>query len=147
MNMLKAVSLALAIATAAVVQPAALPPAHAQVGQIDAQPATSAIMNAGTRADRVKSITRVPSVGVVRLDFVIAPLLDSTVPTWQEFRIMAQRNAAGVRKLQNALMANPATREALARNGVEAWQVAGAQISSKGSLRLYIFSRWERRPL
>lgn len=147
MNMLKAVSLALAIATAAVVQPAALQPAHAQVGQIDAQPATSAIMNAGTRADRVKSITRVPSVGVVRLDFVIAPLLDSTVPTWQEFRIMAQRNAAGVRKLQNALMANPATREALARNGVEAWQVAGAQISSKGSLRLYIFSRWERRPL
>ena len=48
---------------------------------------------------------------------------------------------AGVAKLRQALRSNPATREALAKRGIDPGQVAGAQISSNGSLRLYIFSR------
>jgi hypothetical protein len=54
---------------------------------------------------------------------------------------MVSRNAAGVNKLRQALRANPATRAALAKRGIDASQVAGAMISSNGSLRLYIFSR------
>ena len=118
----------------------------AQVSEIDAQPSMSAIMNAGTRADRVKSITKVPSVGVIRLDMRMVPTLDSNVPSWPEYKIMVQQFSGGVNKLRRALMANPVTRAALAKHGVEAWQVAGAQISTNGSLRLYIFSRWNSRP-
>ena len=116
-------------------------PAFAQVTTIDSQMAMSAIMSAGARADRVKAVRRVPSVGVIRLDTRIVPLFDSEVPTEQEFRIMVQKNAGGVAKLQRALAANPATREALARNHVHPSQVAGVQVGSNGALRLYIFSR------
>jgi hypothetical protein len=116
------------------------PDALAQVRGADIQLANSAIMNAGSRAGKVKAIKRVPSVGVVRLDAnPMSPWSD--LPSPAEFRIMASRNAAGVAKLQNALQANPATRAALAKRGISARQVAGAQISSNGSLRLYIFSR------
>ena len=102
--------------------------------------ANSAIMNAGSRAAKVKAIKKVPSVGVVRLDFnSMSPFSD--LPTPAEFRIMVSNNAAGVNKLRQALRANPVTRAALAKRGIDPGQVAGAQISSNGSLRLYIFSR------
>jgi hypothetical protein len=113
----------------------------AQVSGDDVERASSAIMNAGTRAGRVSSIKKVPSVGVVRLD--VGPTISrwSDNPDPAEYRIMVSRNQAGVNKLRRALSANPATRQALARHGVSPGQVAGAQISSNGSLRLYIFSR------
>ena len=123
------------------VVPVVLLPAKAQVTQVDAQMASSAIMNAGSRAARVKTITKVPSGGVIRLDF--GPVISrwSDLPDPAEYRIMVSKNQAGVNKLRQALRANPATREALARRGISPSQVAGAQISSNGSLRLYIFSR------
>lgn len=114
---------------------------QAQVSGADIQMASAAIMAAGSRASKVKAIKRVPSVGVVRLDF------GPTLRTWSgqmdpaEYRILAQKNAAGVSRLQQALRANPATRAALQKRGINPSQVAGAQISSNGSLRLYIFSR------
>lgn len=128
------------------IMPQAAPMARAQVSEIDVHAAFSAIMNAGTRADRVKSIKKVPSVGVVRLDMPVVPLMGSDVPSWQEFKIMVQRNYAGVSKLRRALMANPATRAVLAKYRIDPSQIAGAQISSRGSLRLYIFSAWNKRP-
>ena len=119
---------------------AAIAPATAQVSQLDAQMSMSAIMEAGHRADRVKSIKKVPSVGVIRLD--MGPIIsNSNIPDRAEYRIMVSRNAAGVNKLRRALAANPVTRAALAKRGISPSQVAGAQISSNGSLRLYIFSR------
>jgi hypothetical protein len=121
--------------------PAVLLPANAQVTQVDAQMASSAIMNAGSRAARVKTITKVPSVGVIRLDFGPVISFWSDLPDPAEYRIMVSRNQAGVNKLRQALRANPATREALASRGISPSQVAGAQISFNGSLRLYIFSR------
>lgn len=141
----KAKAFALLIACS-LIMPQAATMARAQVSESDVHPAFSAIMNAGTRADRVKSIKKVPSVGVVRLDMPVVPLMGSDVPSWQEFKIMVQRNYAGVSKLRRALMANPATRAVLAKYRIDPSQIAGAQISSRGSLRLYIFSAWNKRP-
>lgn len=117
------------------------PQAQAQVTQIDVQMASSAIMNAGKRATKVASLKKVPSVGVIRLDFRVAPTFRSDLPDPAEYRILASRNAKGVAKLQQALRSNPVTREVLARRGISPSQVAGVQVSSNGSLRLYIFSR------
>jgi hypothetical protein len=103
--------------------------------------ASAAITAAGTRANKVKGIKRVPSVGVVRLDVGTNFGLWSDQMTPAEYRILAKRNAAGVSKLQRELRNNPATRDALAKRGISPSQVVGAQISSNGSLRLYIFSR------
>ena len=121
--------------------PALMPQAAAQVSGADVQMASSAIINAGNRAGRVKAIKKVPSVGVVRLDFAPMSSLWSDQPDPAEYRIMVRKNQAGVNKLRQALRANPATRAALAKRGIDPGQVAGAQISSNGSLRLYIFSR------
>jgi len=130
----------LLIAAAVWVAAAGVPDATAQVSGADIERASSAIMNAGNRASKVKAIKRVPSVGVVRLD--LNPMMSfSDLPDPAEYRIMVSRNAAGVAKLRQALRSNPATREALAKRGIDPNQVAGAQISSNGSLRLYIFSR------
>ena len=119
----------------------AAPMALAQVSGIDVQMASAAIISSGTRANRVKSITRVPNVGVVRLDAGPTMLNWPNAMDPAEFRILARNNAAGVAKLQRELRANPVTRAALAKRGISPSQVAGAQISSNGSLRLYIFSR------
>jgi hypothetical protein len=138
MKNLRVLMMAAALLAAA---PAAAPDALAQVSGSDVQRSTSAIMYAGKRAGEVRAIKRVPSVGVVRLD--TGPTINrwSDAPDPAEYRIMVSRNAAGVNKLRQALRANPVTREALARHGIDPGQVAGVQISSNGSLRLYIFSR------
>lgn len=146
MTKLKALMFAVLLGAGVGVPAIAVPQASAQVSEIDGRMAMSAIMNAGKRADQVSSITKVPSVGVIRLDFRFVPMVGSDVPSWPEYKIMVQKFSGGVNKLRRALMANPVTRDALARNHVEDWQVAGVQISSKGSLRLYIFSRWDNRP-
>jgi hypothetical protein len=136
MNIFKGVLLAAAIWCAMPAAPVAL----AQVSGSDVQMASAAIMSAGSRANRVKSVKHVPSVGVVRLDFGPSMLNWSDSMDPAEYRILARNNAAGVSKLQRALSSNPATRAALAKRGISPSQVAGAQISSNGSLRLYIFS-------
>ena len=107
---------------------------------IDVQWAISSIQMAGKRAGQVPGIKKVPSVGVIRLDVPTIPMFNGDVPDWQEFKIMTQRNAAGVAKLQRNLAANPVTAAALAKNHVRPSQVAGVQIGSNGALRLYIFS-------
>lgn len=140
MKTLKALPLALAIIGAAGLVPLAAPRAVAQVTNIDVQWAISSIQMAGKRANQVPGIKKVPSVGVIRLDIPTVPMFRGDIPDWQEFKIMTQRNAAGVAKLQKALAANPVTAAALAKSRVQPWQVAGVQIGSNGALRLYIFS-------
>ena len=139
MNRLRAILLSLTLGACTVLHP---PLAVAQVSNIDSQMATSSILNAGKRAAKVPSIKRVPSVGVIRLDFYAVVPFNSDLPDPAEYRILAKRNAAGVAKLQNALRANPVTRDAIAKRGIGISQIAGAQISTNGSLRLYIFSNW-----
>lgn len=140
MTFFKALPLAFALCAAAALAPATASSALAQVTNIDVQWATSSIMMAGKRAGQVPGIKKVPSVGVIRLDVPTVPMFRGDIPDWQDFKIMTQKNAAGVAKLQRALAANPVTRAALARNHVQPWQVAGVQIGSNGALRLYIFS-------
>ena len=138
MKTLKALPFALALIAAGL--SAAALPAVAQVTNIDVQWAISSIQMAGKRANQIPGIKKVPSVGVIRLDIPTVPMFNGDIPDWQEFKIMTQRNAAGVAKLQKNLAANPVTAAALAKNRVKPWQVAGVQIGSNGALRLYIFS-------
>ena len=140
MKTLKALPLALALLGAIALAPVTAPHALAQVTNIDVQWAISSIQMAGSRANQVPGIKKVPSVGVIRLDIPTVPMIGGDIPNWQEFKIMTQRNAAGVAKLQKNLAANPVTAAALAKNRVQPWQVAGVQIGSNGALRLYIFS-------
>lgn len=140
MNILKALPLAFALLGAVALASASAPEARAQVTNIDVQWATSSILMAGKRANQVPGIKKVPSVGVIRLDIPTVPMYRGDIPDWQDFKIMTQKNAAGVAKLQKALAANPVTAAALAKSRVKPWQVAGVQIGSNGALRLYIFS-------
>lgn len=140
MKIIKAAAVALALFGTIAMSPATVRIAVAQVSQIDAQASQSAIMAAGRRAAQVPGIKKVPSVGVIRLDVPGFAFEVNGIPTPQEYRIMVQKNAGGVAKLQKALAANPVTSAALARVRVQPWQVAGVQIGSNGALRLYIFS-------
>ena len=133
MKTLKALPLALAILSAAALAPLAVPGALAQVTNIDVQWAISSIMMAGKRANQVPGIKKVPSVGVIRLDIPTVPMFRGDIPDWQDFKIMTQKNAAGVAKLQKALAANPVTRAALAKHRVQPWQVARARHGSWAS--------------
>jgi len=121
---------------------AGVPQATAQVSEIDYHMAMSAITNAGNRAPKVAALKRVPSVGVIRLDFRTVPRFRTDIPDPSEFKIMARKNAGGVARLQRALAGNPVTRDVLARRGIAVNQVMGVQVSSNGSLRLYIFESW-----
>ena len=129
MKILTSLPFAVALLGAAAIVPATAPQALAQVTNIDVQWAISSIQMAGKRAAQVPGIKKVPSVGVIRLDVPTIPMFNGDVPDWQEFKIMTQRNAAGVAKLQRNLAANPVTAAALAKNHVNPSQVAGVQIA------------------
>ena len=113
MKILKSLPFALALVASAALVPAVTTDARAQVTNIDVQWATSSIQMAGKRANQVPGIKKVPSVGVIRLDIPTVPMFRGDIPDWQEFKIMTQRNAAGVAKLQRALAANPVTAAAI----------------------------------
>jgi hypothetical protein len=110
----------------------------AQVSQADALDAQSAILSSGSRAAQVSSVKDVPSVGVVNLNTRRGLRFDDDVPTREEFRISAAKNAIGIRRLRKALGANPVTRAALAEHGIAVQDVIGVTVSSNGSLRLYV---------
>ena len=110
--------------------------AYGLIGSSETQMAISAIQNAGRRARDVKAIKTVPSVGVVSLNVPHS----NNCTDFSQYQVFAQRNAAGVSALRNALSANPATRQALERHGIPLGMIVGARISSKGSLRLYVLN-------
>jgi hypothetical protein len=114
------------------------PQSFAQVSEVDAQDAQSAILSAGSRAGRIAGIDDVPGVGVVNLNIPRSFHRSDSIPRPEEFRISAAKNAAGIRRMQKALRANPVTRAALADHGVAVNSIVGVTISSSGSLRLYI---------
>jgi hypothetical protein len=114
----------------------------AQAFNSDSISAESAILSAGSRAAAISRIRNVPSVGVINLGFNFSfgfgpRFSDSRSPDPSEFKISAEKNAAGINHLRRALAANPATRAALADHGVRINQVVGVDISSNGSLRIY----------
>ena len=136
MKVLKIAALVFAVAAA----PMSLAiPGVAQVTTVDVQMAESAIVLAGSRAGRVAAIDHVPSVGVIRLDVHTgARFRDESIPDVSELRLLAGKYQGGIAKLRAALRNNPVTRTALASRGISISRVVGAQISSNGSLRLYL---------
>ena len=117
-------------------RPASLP---AQAfGGGDSYKAQAAIMSAGSRAAAISRLKAVPSVGVVNLNIRWVPMFRSDDPDPAEYRISAGKNFSGIKRLRAALAANPATRRALARRGIAIGRVVGVDVSSNGSIRLYI---------
>jgi hypothetical protein len=114
----------------------AIPPALAFDGTT--YKAEAAIMSAGSRAGAVSRLKAVPSVGVINLNIRRVPTFGSEVPDIAEFRVSASKNFSGIKRLRNALASNPATRRALAIRGISIGRIVGVDISSKGSLRLYV---------
>jgi hypothetical protein len=101
--------------------------------------AQAVIMSAGSRAAQIRTLRSVPSVGVVNLAIRRVPRFrNDSVPDVSEYRISAEKNAAGITRLRAALKANPVTRKALAARGISINRVVGVRISSNGSLRLYL---------
>lgn len=100
--------------------------------------AEAAIISAGSRAGAVSRLKAVPSVGLINLNIRRAPRFGSDVPDIAEFRVSAGKNLSGIKRLRNALAANPVTRRALAIRGISIGKVVGVDISSNGSLRLYV---------
>lgn len=110
------------------------PAAVAQATQSDRFAAQSAMMSAGRSATQIAKIDDVPSVGVIYLPNRFARYGEEIT----QYRISAQKNAAGINKLRRALKANPVTRAELAGRGVKVNQIVGVKISANGSLRLYL---------
>jgi hypothetical protein len=111
---------------------------QAQVFAGDTFRAETSIISAGSRASAVSRLKSVPSLGVVNLAFRTVPRFRTELPDVSEYRISAEKNYRGVNKLRAALRANPVTRNALANRGISVNRVVGVDISSNGSLRLYI---------
>ena len=110
----------------------------AQVFPDDSYKAEAAIISAGSRAAAISRLKAIPSVGVVNLSFRTVPSFRSEVPDVAEFKVSAGKNLNGISRLRAALVANPATRNALSNHGVSVNRIVGVDIYSNGSIRLYI---------
>jgi hypothetical protein len=104
-------------------------------------PVDALIMRAGSTAGKISRINAVPSVGVVNLRHVARPRIysDSDWDTVDDFRLNIDGNYSGIKRLRNALKSNPVTRRALSTRGIAVSRVVAADVSSNGSLRLYLF--------
>jgi hypothetical protein len=102
--------------------------------------AEGAITGARGVVPRIGRIARVPSVGVVNLNLATEQFNrdERVFMVASDFRGLAARNAAGVSRMRRALIANPATRSALADHGIEVRYIVGVRVSSNGSLRLFV---------
>ena len=110
----------------------------AQVFGDSSSKSEAAIMSAGSKAAAVARLKSVPSVGVVNLSFRNVPRFRTNAPDVSEFKVSASKNFGGIKRLRNALAANPVTRRALAIRGISIGRVVGVDVYSSGSIRLYI---------
>ena len=110
----------------------------AQVFGDSSSKSEAAIMSAGSRAATISRLKSVPSVGVVNLSFRNVPRFRTGAPDVSEFKVSARKNFSGIKRLRNALAANPVTRRALAVRGISIGRVVGVDVYSSGSIRLYI---------
>jgi hypothetical protein len=110
----------------------------AQVFGDSSSKSEAAIMSAGSRAAVISRLKSVPSVGVVNLSFRNVPRFRTGAPDVSEFKVSARKNFGGIKRLRNALAANPVTRRALAIRGISIGRVVGVDVYSSGSIRLYI---------
>jgi hypothetical protein len=102
-------------------------------------PVDALVMRAGATARKISDIKSVPSLGVVNLRHVARPRLESDWDNVDDFRINVDRNYSGIQRLRSALKADPATRRALAAEGISISRVVAADVYSNGSIRVYLF--------
>ena len=112
--------------------------AQAFVDQSQISEAESAILDAGKNASVIHGLHGVPSLGVIHIPFWYNSPVSESGNQVARLRILEERNAGGIGKLRHALSANPATRQALSKHGVNMGQVVGVQIGSTGSLRVFV---------
>lgn len=115
-------------------------PLDAQTAFAGGVPIDAVIIRSGSTAAKVSKIRSVPAVGVVNLRLAAKPRLfaDSDFDTIESYRLTVERNYTGVKRLRAALRANPATRRALADVGISISRIVAADVSSNGSLRVYV---------
>jgi hypothetical protein len=107
-------------------------------GDSSSSKAEAAILSAGSRAAAISRLKSVRSVGVVNLSFRNVPRFRTNAPDVSEFKVSAGKNISGIKRLRNALAANPVTRRALASRGISIGRVVGVDVYSSGSIRLYV---------
>ena len=111
---------------------------QAQVDTTNYSQALSAILSAGTAAAKIRSLRKVPSVGVIRVDKRFVSAFSDAYENAATLQILAERNHAGISKLRSALANNPVTRRVLEQHGVSPSRVIGTSVGSNGSLRLFV---------
>jgi hypothetical protein len=112
-------------------------------------------MRNGPTAAKIRKLKTIPSIGVTRVrsqgGLVFTPRFrklhneqrytsvfdDEPIFDRYDYRLLISRNAAGIKKLQAALKANPATRRALSRVNIN--RVIAADVYSDGSIRVYVY--------
>ena len=113
--------------------------AHAQLTQYNFDNAISGMMSASSRAAQVIKLRRVSSITVVRLKQIVVFRHPGEEPELPPLKISAQKNAAGIARLRNALRSNPATRDALTAKGISINRVVAAEILANDTLKVFIF--------
>ena len=116
----------------------AVPAASAQIADETVRQASVGIMNAGNDANEVAGLRHVPRVTVINLRLIANYRVRRERERLSDFKISAEKNAAGIARLRKALKANPATRAALAERGVDIDRILAVHIFSDGSLRVFI---------
>ena len=111
---------------------------QAQVDSSNYSETASAILSAGSASAKIRSLKSVPSLGIVRVQFGFVPRLSNDGENTSTLLLSAERNSAGIAKLRSALAGNPVTRQTLQQHGVSINHVIGANVSTNGSLRLFV---------
>lgn len=113
-------------------------PAPAQMADETVRQAVVGIMDAGNDAYEVAGLRHVPRITVVNLRLIANYRVRGDRMRLSDFKISAEKNAAGIARLRKALKANPATRAALAETGVDVNRILAVHIFSNGSLRVFV---------
>lgn len=111
---------------------------QAQVDSSNYSETASAILSAGSASAKIRSLKSVPSLGIIRVQFGFVPRLSNDGENTSTLLLSAERNSAGITKLRSALAGNPVTRQTLQQHGVSINHVVGANVSTNGSLRLFV---------
>jgi hypothetical protein len=93
-----------------------------------------AIMSAGFRASSISKLKVVPNVTVINLNFSTTRRYGGNHPSPSDLKVSVSKNYKGIKRLQAALAANPATRTALSRRHVGVNRVVGIDIYSSDSM-------------
>lgn len=112
--------------------------ASAQIADETVRQATIGMMNAGNDAFEVAGLRHVPRVTIINLRLIANYRVRKERLRLSDFKISAEKNAAGIARLRKALKANPATRAAIAEKGVGVNRIVAVHIFSNGSLRVFI---------